>query len=124
MHSKFSTHVDFVGIYIVEAHAIDEWPVGDPLSITQPKSSAERCGIAREFCRDYRLQFPLLVDPIDNPFSTTYSAWPVRFYIVQRGTILYVAQPDHSNTYDSILPGVEQVLKDRLGIAWDASSSV
>jgi hypothetical protein len=46
---KFMRVAYFLSVYIVEAHAIDEWPVGDPLKITQPLSTAERVGVARMF---------------------------------------------------------------------------
>lgn len=95
-------HVNFVAVYIVEAHAIDEWPVGDPLKITQPISTLERCGLARSFIKSYNLQIPMLVDNIDNGFSTNWAAWPVRFYVVHEKKLVFKAQPDHMNTYDSI----------------------
>lgn len=47
--AKYSRVAYFLSVYIVEAHAIDEWPVGDPLKITQPISTAERVGVARKF---------------------------------------------------------------------------
>lgn len=116
--------MDFAAVYIVEAHAQDEWPIGDPLKISQPRSDAERCGIARQFQLDYNLQIPLLVDTVQNCFEETYAAWPIRFYVVtstsQDGptkggpTVIYKAQPDHNNTYDSIIPHVRVVLHDLL----------
>jgi len=112
LFDKHNENVRFLAIYIVEAHAIDEWPVGDPLSITQPISTLERCGIAREFVKEYRPAFPMLVDTIDNNFSNTYSAWPVRFYVIDQGKIRFKAQPDQKNTYDSIPKALDQFLMD------------
>jgi len=105
MHSllaKFNRVAYFLTIYIVEAHAIDEWPVGDPLKITQPLTTAERVGVARAFVQEYNFKLPMLVDTIQNPFSETFAAWPIRFFVVEDGKIIYKAQPDHQKTYDSI----------------------
>lgn len=37
-------------------------------------------------------QPPMLVDPIDNPFDAAFAPWPLRFYILHRGRIVYKAQ--------------------------------
>jgi len=103
--------VNFVTVYIVEAHAIDEWPVGDPLKITQPLSTIERCGVARAFVRAYDLKVPMIVDVISNDFSETYAAWPIRFYVIENEKLVYKAQPDHKNTYDSIPPALNRFLE-------------
>lgn len=109
--SKYSRTVNFLVIYIVEAHAVDEWPVGDPLKILQPKSTAERVGVAAKFKKDYGLLLPMLVDTISNSFEQTYSAWPIRFYVAQQKKIIFKAYPDHLNTYDSIPPKLDELFQ-------------
>lgn len=124
-------HADFVLVYITEAHAQNEWPVGDPLNILQPVSNAERLGIARQFTRDYNLpcSLPVLVDLIDNRFMKGYSAWPIRFFVLEptagqamqddamRGKcearVVFKAQPDGRNTYDSVIPNLQTFLLQR-----------
>jgi len=103
-------NVNFLSVYIVEAHAIDEWPVGDPLKITQPISTSERCGLARSFVSTYNLQVPMVVDSINNNFSTEWAAWPVRFYVVHNKKLVFKAHPDHKNTYDSIPKRLDEFL--------------
>jgi len=98
-------------VYIVEAHAVDEWPVGDPLVVTQPISTVERCGVARSFYNAYQLQVPMLVDGISNEFSENWAAWPVRFYVVHNKKLVFKAQPDHLNTYDSIPKRIDAFLE-------------
>jgi hypothetical protein len=39
---RFAGRADFLVCYIAEAHAADEWPVGDPLVANQPKALSER----------------------------------------------------------------------------------
>lgn len=118
MQDLFQKRVQLVGVYIVEAHAIDEWPVGDPLKITQPKSTIERCGVARAFVQEYQLRTPMIVDGIENEFSEEFAGWPVRFYVVEKepeGWVLkFKAQPDEKNTYDSVPKRLEGVLEEML----------
>jgi len=113
MHKMLDDFADvaaFAALYIVEAHAVDEWPVGDVLQIKQPVTDDERCSIARSFIKQYELRMPTLVDTISNSFNTAFAAWPIRFYVIQDGLMRYIAQPDTHNTYDAILPELRQFL--------------
>jgi len=112
LYSKYSRTVNFLVVYIAEAHAVDEWPVGDPLKIMQPKSTMERAGIASKFKKDYQFLLPMLVDTVDNEYEQTYSAWPIRFYIVVDNKIHFKAFPDELNTYDSIPPKLDLMLQE------------
>jgi len=61
--------------------------------------------VARAFVREYDYSIPLVVDTIRNEFCDKFSAWPIRFFVIENGrTLVFKAQPDHKNTYDSI-PG-------------------
>jgi len=112
LYKKFIRHCHFLTIYIVEAHAVDEWPVGDPLKISQPLCTTERIGVARAFVREYDYQVPMVVDTIKNEFSEQFAAWPIRFYVVEDGRrLVYKAQPDHNNTYDSVPRKLEDFLE-------------
>jgi len=106
---KYSRKINFLVIYIAEAHAADEWPVGDPLKIMQPKTNMERAAIAKKFQDDYQFMLPMLVDSVENSFEQTYSAWPIRFYVVQDKKVLFKAFPDERNTYDSIPPALDKL---------------
>ncbi|CAF3420727.1 unnamed protein product [Rotaria socialis] len=67
---------DMITVYIEEAHAADEWPIGSRIST------------------GYRI--PLLIDPVSekNPFSQVYSPWPIRFYVIDHmKKFSYIAQP-------------------------------
>jgi hypothetical protein len=118
--------LDWGMVYIAEAHATDEWPIsssrfnGDegPVNVPQPKSTEERCDVARQFARrfvkgDGAERIKLLVDPLlprdgerlqseqklVEPFEEAFAPWPLRLYVVQDGKLLYKAQPD-SCSYD------------------------
>jgi len=111
MLDDFADVASFAAVYIVEAHAVDEWPVGDSLKIKQPITNDERCSIARSFAKHYELRMPMLVDMIENSFGEAYAAWPIRFFVIQQGSLSYIAQPDIHNAYDAILPELRQFLE-------------
>jgi len=83
-----------VTVYITEAHAADEWPVGKTISAhKQPTSTQERCGLASEFSSTRLTNVPMLVDNISNGFQKAFAAWPFRYYLVKDGKIVHKAQP-------------------------------
>lgn len=115
--NEFASRADFLLVYVAEAHAADEWPVGNPIRYNQPKAIGERLSIARDFVAKYELAeddgIPLVVDDMrdgvvqqgdpmplqDNPVDSTYAIWPTRFYVVQGGVVRFKAQPDSTHDY-------------------------
>lgn len=105
---RFGRHhkITFVFVYIAEAHASDEWPVGHPVRIRQPKSTVERLEVARERLAELGVgdEFVRLVDAVEEDgdrFHRTYAAWPFRWFLVngKDRKIMSVAQPRNSG-YD------------------------
>ena len=100
-------NVNFVAVYIQEAHAQDEWPIssarftndGVPVCVPQPKSIEERVAVAKLFQSKYNFRLPMLVDTMSNDFDAVFAPWPLRFYILQRGVLVYKSQP-HKCSYD------------------------
>ena len=98
------SHVQVVVVYLAEAHAKDQWPVGASVSFCDaPQSMRERVDLASKLYLDPRnrrqtllptggllggehgaglsTSVPVLVDSTrDDAFLNTYSAWPLRFY--------------------------------------------
>ncbi|CAF1369777.1 unnamed protein product [Rotaria sp. Silwood1] len=92
----YQDHVDMITIYIEEAHAVDEWPIGSRICYVQPKTDEDRISIAYDFIKATNYHIPLLIDPVsnNNPFSQVYSPWPIRFYIIDHmKKFSYIAQP-------------------------------
>ena len=50
-------------VYIEEAHATDEWPIGSRICYVQPKCDADRIRIADDFIQSTGYRLPLLIDP-------------------------------------------------------------
>lgn len=101
LQAEFGECVELVGVYITEAHAVDEWPISSarytpdrqPVCIRQPRSTAERCVAARSFQAAFDFRLPLVVDTVDNAFDAVFAPWPLRFYILRGARLLYKAQP-------------------------------
>jgi len=100
MSVQFGQEVDFLTVYIAEAHAVDEWPVGERVEIPQPVSLAERCRVADEFRRVHHHMPHIVVDSMDNCFHDTFAAWPTRFYIIRDGVMAFIAQPTSCYAYE------------------------
>ena len=92
-------------VYIEEAHASDEWPVGSLTSIThQPKSLHERCNLAALVSRDLLGAksglngVEIVVDNMQNSFQIAMACWPIRFFVLDPHTLelRFKAQPDVS----------------------------
>lgn len=94
----------FVFIYVSEAHAADEWPVGHCVSINQPKTSDDRLDIAQKQLGNLGVgeEFIRLVDLADqNNFHQRYACWPFRWFTVgsRDRQLTTIAQPESSG-YD------------------------
>ena len=112
--AEYAGRADFYAVYVAEAHARDQWPIGKRFrSDDAPRTVAERCALARRFVplldpptattdaastsdspagtRDGRIT--VLVDGMDDEFLTRYAAWPFRYYVVRNGTVLFKARP-------------------------------
>jgi len=98
LYAKYRSNVVIVAVYISEAHASDEWPVGPSISFCkQPQSLEERCDLADKFLKTRNYRIPMLVDTIDNDFQKAFAAWPFRFYIIKDNMIAYRAEPGAVN---------------------------
>jgi len=74
--------VRFVCVYVMEAHASDQWPLGKFSIFPQHKTLADRLLAARKFQSDFQFRPELYVDTIDNQFNNTYSVWPERGFVI------------------------------------------
>ena len=94
MHDTYGDRVDFLTIYIKEAHPLDEWQMEsnekDSVCYPQPRSLDDRVRIAADFVKRFDYGIPMAVDPIENPADHVYAGWPERLYIIdEHGVIAY-----------------------------------
>lgn len=81
LHEQYCDRIDFRMIYIREAHPYDGF--GAHLGRTfDAKTTADRMTTALDCHKQLRLPFPILIDPIDDPATTRWGAWPVRIYVI------------------------------------------
>jgi hypothetical protein len=96
LYERYQDQVQFLVIYIREAHPIDGWWLGgglpglylklsgsraatdvyDPKTIEERRSVAGRCEAALEY------GIPTLVDEMDDSVSKAYAGWPTRLYLI------------------------------------------
>ena len=97
MRNRYGAQADFVTLYIKEAHPTDEWQMEsnekDDVCYPQPRTTAARLAIAKDFAERFKYDIPLLVDPIENEANALYAGWPERLYVIEDGVIVYKGGP-------------------------------
>ncbi len=94
LREKYADRVEFVFVYIKEAHPADEWQmdsnVAKKVVFEQPRTFEDRMGLAQTFVSEMGVETPTLVDDISNTANACYAAWPERIYVVDTaGKIAY-----------------------------------
>jgi hypothetical protein len=94
----YKKKVEFVLIYVREAHPSDALPVeenveqgiafSDPTTIEDKQSHALTC------IRDLSVRFTTVVDDLDSKVEREYSAWPTRLYLIGKdGRVAWKSKP-------------------------------
>jgi hypothetical protein len=93
LYGQYSNRVQFLAIYIREAHPADGWRVRKT-DIYDPKTMEERRGVAGGCAAALQYGIPTLVDGMDDAVMTAYAAWPERLYLVDLdGRVAYAGGP-------------------------------
>lgn len=99
---EFCDVAAFVGVYVAEAHATDEWPISSArynagrgaVCIPQARTQEDRDAAAASFCRDFSPAFPVVSADIAGRFEELYKPWPIRFVVVGAGRRLaFIGEP-------------------------------
>lgn len=98
LYREFNERAQFFLVYIREAHTTDGWQVGanvrDCILFAQPKTEKERANVARTCVKNLGIEFPTLLDNMDNAVEQAYTAWPDRLYVVGKdGKIAFKSGP-------------------------------
>lgn len=87
--TDFADSVDFVTVYVQEAHATDGWELkGNDYSIAYHQSIDHRLEAAKLLLGN-GLNCPLVMDNMKNTASFEYAAMPESLYIVSDGIVRY-----------------------------------
>jgi len=89
MSQKYAGRVDFLVVYIREAHPEDGWVVtmnrSEGIELHDPGSTAERTDVAESCALRLEIKMPVVVDEIDDAVASAYGALPDRLYLIGRG---------------------------------------
>lgn len=94
MHNRYKDKAQFLAVYVREAHPTDGWAMSSNdkvgISFEQPKTLADRIGVAQKCCSSLEINMPLLVDEVDDRVGHAYSGMPDRIYVIDRdGKVVY-----------------------------------
>jgi len=80
--------VAFFLVYIQEAHSSDGWQTAsnekEHIIFKDPESYDERAALAGTCSITLAIEFPALVDTIENTAERAYTGWPDRLYVIDR----------------------------------------
>lgn len=130
LFEKYHDRVQFLSIYIREAHPIDGWWLGKGVvgvalklsklkvatDVHDPKTMEERRAVTGRCESTLAYGIPTLVDEMDDDVCKSYAAWPTRLYLVGLdGHIVYAGGPgpfgfkprELGKAIDTYLRGVE-----------------
>ena len=89
MWARWHQQVEFLVVYIREAHPEDGWVVtsnrDDDIRISDPTTIEARTEVATACALRLQIQIPVVVDEIDDKIANAYGALPDRLYLIQRG---------------------------------------
>ena len=90
MVEEFKENVDFLIIYIDEAHPTDGWTAGmSEFHIAQHATIQDRIEAAKVFVKKMDIKCDVFTDLISNDATNAYGALYDRLYVVQSGVIYY-----------------------------------
>lgn len=112
MYKTHKDEVEFLMVYIKEAHASDgrvsQGNVRQGINIKNHTSYADREEVAKTACSLLKIDFPAIVDSMDDKVNKAYSAGPDRIYVVDKDGKIAV-QADRGPW--GFKPGVEAARK-------------
>ena len=99
LYRKYSDQVQFIKIYIQEAHPVDGWWFGKGIVNTlltlkgskasrdlyDPKTIEERRAAAGDCQESLRYGIKTYVDEMDDSVNKAYASWPTRLYLIDKG---------------------------------------
>jgi len=97
--ATFGPKINFLTVYIMEAHASDTWPMGFEIELPQTHTCEQRSKVARDFVRDNDYEFTIRIDEAPaNKFNELFAAWPLRFFVIEKiqgkPTMTYIHEPE------------------------------
>lgn len=97
MFKEYQDRVEFLLVYIREAHPADGWQMPenekDGVVFKEPKSHEERQSVAQKGCSQLKLSLPTVIDDMQNTVDNQYASWPERMFVIDKdGKIAYAGK--------------------------------
>ncbi|MFT5089546.1 MAG: hypothetical protein ACI8PG_003916, partial [Planctomycetota bacterium] len=90
LYKEYGEQVQFIVVYIREAHPLDGWDLGSENRLRDPQTITERRRVAGQCEAAMQYDIGTYVDEMDDAVMTTYAAWPERLYLVDmQGHVAY-----------------------------------
>jgi hypothetical protein len=104
LYKEYSDQIQFIKIYIREAHPVDGWWFGKGImnillslqgskasrDLYDPKTIQERRTAAGECEQSLQYGIKTYVDEMDDKVNRAYAAWPTRLYLIDKqGKVIY-----------------------------------
>jgi len=96
LYAEYKDKVNFLTIYIAEAHTQDVWPLGQHVCVNKHKVLDDRIETCKRFMASVAWQLPTVVDAMSDGFMKTYLSHPERFYAMVDGKMGFKAQPENA----------------------------
>jgi hypothetical protein len=94
LKKRYGEQVEFLGVYVREAHPTDGWRMASNdragVAVAQPKGLDQRAEVAAQCSLALKMTIPLVVDEMDDRVGHAYSGMPDRLYLLDRaGRVVY-----------------------------------
>jgi len=110
--SKYGKCIDFVCVYIAEAHTNNVWPLGRHIDIPSHISFEDRVAASDILINKYEFKIPVMYDTMTNEFDQYYAVWPERYYIIKDNKMDFIFSPTVEFGFNR--DQLEKKLNDRL----------
>ena len=113
---RFGDRVDFVVVYIREAHPEDGWVItpnrNEDIRVDDPTTDAQRHEVAASCALRLKIRMPVVVDRVDDAIARAYGALPDRLYLIGRGgRVVFQGDPGPFGFQpDALEAAIEQTL--------------
>lgn len=109
MYASYNDDIEFLIVYIREAHPNLLKPGNKTGIVGRPKTLTERVILATECVAKYKFTIPMVIDGMDGKVNSDYKAAPVRVTVTDiDGKVVFYGGP---GPFDFRLPPVERTLK-------------
>jgi len=97
---EFGNKIEFLVVYIAEAHASDVWPLGNHVNLPSHKMFEDRVASSDILTGKYGLEIPILYDGMRNFFDEQFAVWPERYYLIRAGKMENIWSPTTEFGFD------------------------